>query len=82
MPERDAGNLFGCADLLGSCVPPPAVHGGAAAGLQHGMNELAEAASVQSGIEVDFDDFHRNCSGFRDQGGFAGKPYLEGGRAP
>jgi len=46
MPARDPGNLFGCADLAGSCVPPPAVRGGSATRLQHGVNELAEAASV------------------------------------
>jgi hypothetical protein len=82
MPERDAGNLFGCPDLVGSCVPPSAVRCGAAARLQHGVNELAEAASVQSGIEVDLDDFHRDFGGFRDQGGFAGQPYRDCGRAP
>jgi hypothetical protein len=74
MIERDTSNLFGCAHLVGSCVPPPAMRGRAAAGLEHGVNELAKAASVQGGMEVDPDDFHRDCSSLRDQGGFAGEP--------
>src|SRR5260370_12961699 len=58
--EHDAGDLVVGADLFRCRIPPASLSRGAAARLQHCVNELAEAAASHVGVHLDLDQFNQD----------------------